>query len=54
MRNSDAAYIKVMLWGIIGLCQGPELPSPMFWIVILNILLYSIEFVFCKYNENGE
>lgn len=54
MRDSDAAYIKTMLWGIIGVCRGSEMPDPMFWIVILNILLYGIECAFYKYKENGE
>lgn len=54
MQKSDVAYIKAMLWGIVGICRGPELPDVMFWIIILNTLLYGIEFVFCKYKENGE
>lgn len=54
MRNSDIAYIKTMLWGIIGVCQGSEMPDPMFLIVVLSILLYSIEFAFYKYKENSE
>ena len=54
MRNSDVAYIKAMLWGIAGICQGFELPDPMFWMVILNIFFYGIEFVFYRYKENGE
>ncbi len=54
MRNSDVAYIKAMLWGIIGVCQSSELSDPMFWIVILYIFLYGVEFLFYRYKENGE
>lgn len=54
MKQSDVAYIKAMLWGIAGICQGSELPDPMFWIIVLNIFLYGIEFVFYKYKENSE
>ncbi len=54
MRNSDVAYIKGMLWGIIGVCQGSELPDLMFWLVVLNLLFCGIEFVFYRYKENGE
>jgi hypothetical protein len=53
VQNSDIAYIKAMLWGIVGVCRGPELPDPLFWIIFLNILFYGIEFVFCKYKENN-
>lgn len=53
MRNSDVAYIKAMLWGIVGVCQD-ELPDPIFWIVVVNILFYGLEFAFYKYKENGE
>lgn len=54
MRNSDIAYIKAILWGIIGVCRGPEIPDPMLWIVTLNILFYGIESAFYKYKENSE
>lgn len=58
MQNSDVAYIKAMLWGIIGsivdVCQDPKLPDPMFWIITLNILFYGIESAFYKYKENSE
>ena len=54
MKQSDVAYIKAMLWGIAGICQGSELPDLMFWIIILNIFLYGIEFVFYRYKENSE
>lgn len=54
MRNSDIAYIKAILWGIIGVCQGSELPDPIFWIITLNILFYGIESAFYKYKENSE
>jgi hypothetical protein len=54
MQNSDVAYIKAMLWGIICVCRGSELPDLLFWIILFNILCYGIEFVFYKYKENGE
>lgn len=54
MRNSDVAYIKAILWGIIGVCRKPEIPDPMFWMVVLNILFYGIESAFYKYKENSE
>lgn len=54
MEKSDVAYIKAMLWGIFGVCQGSELPDPIFWITILYIFLYGIEFLFYKYKETGE
>lgn len=38
MQDSDIAYIKAMLWGIFGVCQGSELPDLMFWIAMLYIL----------------
>ena len=54
MRNSDVAYVKAMLWGIIGICQDFELSDPMFWIIILYIFLYGIEFLFYRYKELTE
>jgi hypothetical protein len=54
MQKSDIAYIKAMLWGIVGVCQGSELPEAMSWIIILNIFLYGIEFAFYRYKENSE
>jgi len=54
MEKSDVAYIKALLWGIVGVCQGSELSDSMFCIVMLNILLYAIEFGFYKYKENGK
>lgn len=54
MEKSDVAYIKALLWGLIGIYQSSELSNPMFWITILYIFLYGIEFIFYKYKETGE
>ena len=54
MRNSDVAYIKAILWGIVGVCRGPEIPDPIFWMVVFNTLFYGIESAFYRYKENGK
>jgi hypothetical protein len=54
MQDSDVAYIKAMLWGILGVCQGSELSDPMFWMIFLNVLLYGFGFIFYRWKENGE
>ena len=53
MQKSDVAYIKAMLWAIIS-TQYSILADVTFWIVVLNIVFYSMQFIYYKYMEEGE
>lgn len=53
MQKSDVAYIKAMLWGIIS-TQYSVLTDATFWIAILNIVFYGIQFIYYRYMEEGE
>lgn len=54
MKQSDAAYIKAILWIIAGVCRHAELSEPVFWIIMLNILFYSVAYIFYKSKEIDE
>ena len=55
MRDSDVAYIKAMLWGIVGiLYKESGLLDPIFWMSLFYILVYGFEFIFYRLKENGE
>jgi len=54
MKQSDAVYIKAMLWIIVGVCRHAELSEPVFWIIMLNILFYGIAYIFYRSKEIDE